>query len=161
MHLPMPDPAPVTSAVLPSSRMISTPFRHDAVGFRPAEPVLGAGAWLVFAADPAAIAGAVDRREHRRIIDLAFVGLAAGRHRGDLQVTDYRKKFFKAPDEIAAGDLIVIKIELDAHIRRADFVDESRSVFGMAEKITGPVARIDRLDQQRDVRFGGCRGGTR
>src|ERR1700728_321532 len=96
MHLPMPDPAPVTSAVLPSSRMTSTPFWHHTVGLGPAKPILGVRARLVFAADPAAIAGAVDRFEYRGIIDFALVGFAAARHRGDLQMADHRQKFLEA-----------------------------------------------------------------
>src|ERR1700675_3539272 len=128
MHLPMPDPAPVTSAVLPSRRKTSTmssaPFRHDAVRLRPAEAVLGAGARLIFAADEARITELVHRREHGRIIDLALVGLAARRHRGDLGVADRRQIFLEALEEIAADDLDVIEIELDAQVRRADFADD-------------------------------------
>src|ERR1700743_1124968 len=85
MHLPMPDPAPVTIAVFPSRRMASAPFRRDAIRFSPAEPVLGAGAGLVFAPDPALVTGAVDRLEHGGIVDLAFVLLVAARARGELQ----------------------------------------------------------------------------
>src|ERR1700685_1865757 len=132
--------------------------RHDAVFFCPAEPVFGAPAWLVFAADPARIAGAVDRFEHGGIIDLAFVGLAAGRHRGDLHVADDGEELFEALEQIAADDLHVIKIELDAHIGRADLGDDIGGMLDAAQEIARPVARIDRLDQQRDVGLGrvGC-----
>src|SRR5271156_3147214 len=101
MHLPMPDPAPVTKAVLPSRRMTSTPFWHDAVGLRPTEAVLGARTRLVFATDPSRIAEPVHHRENGRIIDLALVGLAARRHRGDLGMADRPQGFFQALDGIA------------------------------------------------------------
>src|SRR5580704_11574301 len=160
MHLPMPDPAPVTKAVLPSRRILLAPFRHDAVFFCPAEPVLGAGARLVFAADPARIAGTVDCLEHGGIIDLAFVGLPARRHRGDLHVADHGEEFFEALEQIARHDLHVVEIELDAHIRRADLGDNVGGVLDPAQEIARPVARIDRFDQQRDVGLGGVGRGA-
>ena len=55
-------------------------------------------------------------RRNGRIAHLAFVGLVARRHRGDLDVTDHRQVFLEPADEIAAHDLGVIEIELDAHI---------------------------------------------
>src|SRR5580698_10299184 len=123
MHLPMPDPEPVTIAVFPSRRIASAPFRHHAVSFGPAQPVLGAGARLVFAADPSLVAGAVDRLEHGGIIDLAFVRFVARRYRSDLNVPDDRQMFFEALELIAVGNLDVIKIKLDAYIRRAYLAD--------------------------------------
>src|SRR5579864_2989902 len=146
MHLPMPDPAPVTRAVLPSRRIFLAPSRHDAV--------------FLCAADPAGVAGAVDRVEHGRVIDLAFVGLAAGRHRGDLHVADDGEEFFEALEQIAAHDLHVIEIELDAHIGRADLGDDVGGVLDPAQEIIRPVALIDRLDQQRDVGLGGVGRGA-
>ena len=69
--------------------------------------------------------------------------------------------FLEALEQIAADDLHVIEIELDAHVRRADLADDVGGVLDAAEKIVRPVARIDRLDQQRDIRLGGFRGGAR
>ena len=108
-----------------------------------------------------AIAEPIHRREYCRIIDLALVGLAAGRHRRDLGMPDDRQIFLEAPDQIAADDLDVVEIELHAHVRRADLADEVGGVFDVAEEITRPVARIDRLDQERDVRLGRRRRGAR
>ena len=48
----------------------------------------------------------------------------------------------------------MIEIELDAHIRRADFGDDVGGVLDAAEEIARPIARIDRLDEQRDIRLG-------
>ena len=45
----------------------------------------------------------------------------------------------------------MIEIELDAHIRPSDLANDSGGMLGPGEKIVRPVARIDRLDQQRDV----------
>src|ERR1700675_4639973 len=108
----------MASTILPTRTRIAGAMptlrlRHDAVFLCPAEPVFGAGAWLVFTADPARIAGTVDGFEHGRIIDLAFVGLAAGRHGGDLHVTDHGEELFEALEQIARHDLHVIEIELD------------------------------------------------
>src|SRR6516225_4929800 len=112
MHLPMPEPAPVTSAILPLRRMRPVPFGRHAVGLRPAEAVRPpARPRLIFATDKARIAEPVHRREYRGIIQFAFVGLRRRRYRGNLRVTDQRKKFLETLDEIAADDLDVIKIE--------------------------------------------------
>src|SRR5271154_2203820 len=111
MALPMPDPAPVTIAVLPSRRMISTPLWHNAVALGPAEAVGGARARLVFATDPSPVAEADHCLEHGAVIDLALVGLAARWHRGDLRVAYDGKKFLEAFDQIAADNLQVIEVE--------------------------------------------------
>src|ERR1700691_2110679 len=106
MHLPMPEAAPVTRAVLFSRRILtSTPLRLDAISRGPAETVLGAGARGVFATDPALVAQAVDRLDHGRKVDLPFVGFVARRHRRDLHVADQRKKLLEAFEQIAADDL--------------------------------------------------------
>ena len=65
------------------------------------------------------------------------------------------------PDQIAADDLHMIEIELDAHIRPADLGDDVGGMLGPVEEIVRPVARIDRLDQQRDVLLGREVGGAR
>ena len=70
----------------------------------------------VFAANEASITEPIERRENLRIIDLAFVRLMARRNRGDLRMANQRQMRFEAPDEIAADDLHVIEIELDAHV---------------------------------------------
>ena len=59
---------------------------------------------------------------------------------------------FEAADEIAAEDLHVVEIELDAQIRRADLADDVGGMLDAIEEIAWPVARIERLDQQRDAR---------
>src|ERR1700719_3578035 len=138
----------MASTILPTRTRIAGAMptlrlRHDAVFFCPAEPVFGAGAWLVFAADPARIAGTVDGFEHGRIIDLALVGLAAGRHCGDLHVADDWEEFFESLEQIAGDDLHVIEIELNAHVGRNDFGDDIGGVLDTAEEIARPVARID------------------
>ena len=45
----------------------------------------------------------------------------------------------------------VVKIELDFHVRLADLGDDVGGLLDAGEKIVRPVARIDRLDQARDV----------
>jgi hypothetical protein len=136
-------------------------LRRQPVGARPAEAVFGACPGLIFAADKACIAEPVHRREYRRIIDFAFVGLGACRHGGDLRVTDHGKEFSETLDKIAADDLDMIKIELDAQVRRADLTDDVGGMLDVPEKIVRPVARIDRLDQHGDARLGRLRRGVR
>src|SRR5579871_34485 len=164
MARPMPEPAPVTSAVLPSRRMRysfssnNRNLRHDTIRPGPAESLFGARARAVFAADPAGIAEPVQRREDFRKIDFALVRLAARRHRGDLHVADKREMRFQAPDQIAADDLGVIEIELNAQVRRTDLFDDFGGVLETSKKITRPVAGIDRLDQKRDAGWRRLRG---
>ncbi len=86
-----------------------------------------------------------------RIMDLAFVRLVARGHCGDLHMADQRQIFFEALDQITPHDLQVIAIKLDADVDRADRVDDVRRMVEVTEEIAGPVARIDRLDQEHDV----------
>ena len=64
---------------------------------------------------------------------------------------DQRQMLFEPADQVAAHDLRVIEIELDADIRLADLRDDVGGMFGAVEEIIRPVAVVDRLDQQRDV----------
>jgi hypothetical protein len=66
-------------------------------------------------------------------------------------VADERKKRFEAADEVAANDLNVIKVELDAQVHRADYADDVGRMLDAIEKIARTVARIERLDQKRDA----------
>jgi len=115
----------------------------------PPEPILGAGARLVFAGDPARVADALERLVDRRIIDLAFVGLLAARHRRDLDVADHGKELLDAFDEIALGDLHVITVELQAHVLTFDLGDHVGGVLDARKEITGPVARVG-----KDLQYG-------
>ena len=54
----------------------------------------------------------------------------------------------------------MIEIELHADVRLADLGDDVGGVLDAVEEIIRPVARIDRLDQQRDVLCGGEIGGA-
>ena len=63
------------------------------------------------------IAEPVERREDRRVVDLAFVRLVPRRNGRDLHMADQRQVLFEPADEIAADDLRMIEIELDAQIR--------------------------------------------
>jgi hypothetical protein len=76
-------------------------------------------------------------------------------------MADQGAEFFETSDQVAADDLHVIKIELDAQVGRADLADYVGGVLDMLEKIIGPVARIDRFDQYDDAGLGGRGGGTR
>jgi hypothetical protein len=69
----------------------------------------------------------------------------------DLHVTDERQVRFEAADEVTADDLHVIEVELNAHVRRADPLDDVGSVLDAAEEIIRAVAWIERLYQQRNA----------
>src|SRR5262249_35207909 len=127
---------------------------------RPAQAVLGLTAGTIFAADPVAVSELLERREDRRVIDLALVGLVARRHRRDLDMPDRGEMLLETFDQIAPDDLRVIEIELDAHVRLAHLGDNVGGVLGAGEEIVGTIARIDRLDQQRDPFLRGAIGGT-
>ena len=97
---------------------------------------------LVFAADPAFIAEPVDRLEHEREIDFAFSGSWRDGTAAICTWPISGKIFLEALDQIAADDLHMIEIELDAHIRRADFLDE---IGGVLDDGSGnsPAGRAD------------------
>ena len=118
-------------------------------------------AGLVFAGGPARPAEPVERGKHRRIIDLALIGLGARRNRGDLHMADQRQVLLEAGDEIAADDLHMVEIVLDFHIGLADLGDDVGGLLDAAEKIIRPVARVDRLDQQGDFLVRGQVGCAR
>src|SRR5262249_33168709 len=149
MHRPMPEPAPVTMAALSLRRMFASPPQPE--GSAPAEAVLGPAAWLVLAADPARIAEPVQCVEYRRIVDLALVRLGPRGYGRDLHVPDQREEFLETGEHVAADDLHVIEVELDLHVRPPDLGDEIGRLLDPADEIVGPVARVERLDQQRDV----------
>ncbi len=75
----------------------------------------------------------------------------ARRHRGALQVTDQRQILLEPVEDVAADDLHMIEIELDAHVGLADLADDVGGVLDVVEEVAGPVARIDRLHQDFDV----------
>src|ERR1039457_7248186 len=128
---------------------------NQAIRPAPAQAVLGAPARPVFGADPAFISEAVDRLEQRRIIDLALVRLVAAWPRGALHMADHRQVFLQPMEEIAPPGLHMAEIEVDAQVRFADLSDDVGGVLRAVVEIIWPVARIDPLDQQGDIRGGG------
>src|ERR1700730_17449809 len=161
MRLPKPDAPPVMSAALLSNRMVSSitcSIRSRAYpeGKRPPKASFGARAGAVFATDPVGIAKPIELREDLRVVHLAFIGLMARRHGRDLHMTYIGKVFFESPDEIAPDNLGMIEIELDAQIWTADLGDDVRRLFDAGEEVIRPIARIDGLDQARDVALARC-----
>src|SRR4029079_9666161 len=132
----------------PCNSMIS---RHDPIVAGPTEPGFGRAARPVFASDPAAVTDAVERREYRGIVHFAFVRFVPRGNCRDLHMPDHWHVLFEALDQIAADDLGMIEVELDAHVRPLHLVYDIGAVLGAGEKIFGPVARIDRLDQHGHV----------
>ena len=63
-------------------------------------------------------------------------------------MADERQVCFEAPDEIAAEDLCVIKIELNAQIGAADLGDDIGGLLDAIEEIAGRSRRVERLDQE-------------
>src|SRR5215211_1725184 len=147
---------------IPGKLLLEPTFpRNHTVSTSPAEPILRAPTWPILRADPALVAKAIDHREYGRIIHLALVWLVPRRGRGNLHVANERKVLFEAVDEIAADNLRVIKIELDAQVRPLHLGNDCGGVLGAGEEIIRAVARIDRLDQERDVLLRGRIGRGR
>src|SRR6476469_2835877 len=88
--------------------------RHDPIVAGPTEPGFGPAARPVFASDPAVVTDAVERREYRGIVHFAFVRFVPRRHCRDLHMADDGEVFLEALDQIAADDLGMIEVELDA-----------------------------------------------
>ena len=74
---------------------------------------------------------------------------------------DQRQMRLETPEQIAAHDLRVIEIELDADIGFARLGDDVGGVLHAIEEVVRPVAIVDRLDQKRDPLFGRKIGGAR
>src|SRR6476620_252388 len=119
----------------PATPRNSTISRHDPIVAGPTEPGFGRAARPVFASDPAAVTDAVERREYRGIVHLAFVRFVPRRHRRDLHMTDDGKMLLKPRDQIAAHDLGMIEVELDANVRPLHLGDDIGRVLGAGEKI--------------------------
>lgn len=116
---------------------------------------------MVFGRHPTGIVQRIERPEYLRIVYLALVRLVARGNRRDLHVSDQRQVRLEAPEQIAAHDLRVIKIELDADIGSARLGDDVGGVLHAVEEVVRPVTIVDRFDQNRDPFFGREIGGTR
>src|SRR6476646_11399645 len=101
----------------PATPRNSTISRHDPIVAGPTEPGFGRAARPVFASDPAAVTDAIERREYRGIVHFAFIRFVPRRDRRDLHVPDDGHVLFEALDQIAAADLGMIEVQLDAHVR--------------------------------------------
>ena len=75
------------------------------------------------------------------------------RHTGDLHVADVVEILFELHREIAFDDLRMIKIHLHLEVGFGDLCDDRVRVGLRVQKVTGDVARIDRLDQHRATGF--------
>ena len=127
----------------------------------PGEPCIGVGAGLVLAADPTVIAERGEGGEDGRIGDLAFVGLGPARHRRDLHVTDPRHEALEALEHVALHDRDVIAVEHDLHIRPPDRRDDLVGPLDRGIEIARRVARVERLQEDREAVRGSFVGGAR
>src|SRR6185436_16756062 len=75
--------------------------KRDAQRLDPAQSLIGGGARLVLASDPAVVAQGVHGIEDNPVSDLAFIGFVAARHGGDLDMPDLRKPLFKPRQHVA------------------------------------------------------------
>src|SRR6476469_4498123 len=89
----------------------------DEAGFR-------VGRRPVLAADPATEAEFVDLLEDEGPVDLTGAGLVAARIIGHLHVRDDRQVLLHPLDDVALGDLAVVKVELQAEPLRPDRLDD-------------------------------------
>src|SRR5260221_13694651 len=123
----------------------------DAPPPRPAEPFDCAGGGAVLTADPAVIAELVEQIEEIGVVHLAAVGFVAVGDAGDLDMGVASGEAAQTDGEIALHDLAMIEVELQLDVVAADAVEDGERVARRVEGIAGDVARIDRLDQQRDA----------
>src|SRR6266576_2990 len=114
---------------------------------QPRQSILGLSARAIFSRSKARKPKSIEHCKNRRIVHFALVRLMTRRHRGKLHMAHKAQMALKSSHEIAADNLRMIEIELDAHIRRADLGDDVGDVLNTAEEIIGPVTRIDRLEQ--------------
>ena len=106
----------------------------------------------VFAADPAAIAHPVERREDERIVDLAGARLVAAGIVGELDVGDPILEPLEGGDEIALRELRVVEVVLELEIVGADLVDDLDGLRRPAQVEARDVEGVDRLDQESNTR---------
>src|SRR5437879_4498003 len=123
------------STAATQGRSRSSAPRHDPITACPAQAVFGSAARAVFAANPALVTETIEQCEDFGIIDLALVRLVPRRHRRDLHVSDQRQMLFESPDEIAADDLRVIEVELNAQVRPLHLGDDVGRLLGAGEEI--------------------------
>src|SRR5262245_31874465 len=106
-------------------------WSSNAVLSGPAQSVFGSRPRPIFSANPALIAKLVHRLEHRGVVDLAFVGLAARRDCRALQMPDGGQEFLETVDQISANDLNVIEIELHSNVWFPNFADNVGCMLDM------------------------------
>src|SRR6516164_5147828 len=116
----------------------SMPARDNPVRPRPGEAVLGSRPRPVLATDPSAVTQAIEHREDCRVAHLPVVGLAARGDARDLHMPDNGEIFLKPPNQIAAHDLGMIEVELHAHIRPPDLVDDVGRLLDATQKVVRP-----------------------
>src|SRR5262245_755231 len=97
----------------------------DAVLRSPAETRRRRRLGLVFEADIALVAQAIEHIEQVEMVGLADVGLVAIGVAGDLHVPGDGEQALSALGEVSLGHLQVIEVELQAQMRSADLVDDS------------------------------------
>ena len=83
-----------------------------------------------------------------------------GRYPGDLHMGNARQVLFEAVEDVAALDLGMIEIELQAHIRPVDLGKNVGRLLDATEKIAGPLAVADGFDVEVDVPGIGTVGGA-
>src|SRR5205085_4660903 len=97
--------------------------------------------------------------ENFAISDLALVRLGARGNGGDLNMADDRQMALELAQDIALGDADVIDIEHETNIGAAELGDDLGRFAHLRIEVIGLVARVERLEEERQaVRLGLGRG---
>src|SRR2546430_2080098 len=118
---------------------------------QPHKPRQRSGARPILAPDPPLVTELVQEIEQRVAIELARVGLVTVGNAGDLDMADIAQPAAQLDRQIALDDLGVIEIHLHFHVPHTDFLADGVRFSLRRQQISGHVARIERLDGQRDA----------
>src|SRR5262249_60312855 len=99
------------------------------------------------------IACPLGQREYGRITDLPLAGFVPRGPRCHRHMADMWKGSLEPVAQIAAYNLGVVEIELNTHVGPPNFANYGGGMLGPRKKIIRPVARIDRLNQERNGPF--------
>src|SRR5699024_6180792 len=114
-------------------------------------PLFDVTARLVFATNPAAIIAGVDCIENGAVGDFALVRLGAAGYGGNLDVADQVPVAPEFGEDVAFGDADVIDIEHESNVVVADCLDDGCGFADGRIQIAGLIARVERLQQQRQA----------
>src|SRR5262249_44213083 len=102
-----------------------------------------------FQPDVTAVAEVPQFLQDARVVDLAGARLVAPGVVGDLHVAELWETVADVAAQVAFGDVVVVEVEQDLHVRRADRLDESHTGLAAVEAVALVIdADVHRLQDQ-------------